>query len=234
MNREKWQLIRNASRHHEYWLVSKYVNRPFSNVITYFLLDTGVTPNQVSGFTLFLGSLAGLFYFTGNFIAGGIFVQLASIVDGVDGEIARVKNMSSSIGGIIDSLSDRCVEILVFTGIAYGAWRITASPLPWLFSITGLAGLWGYYYIGELTTARMKDGLEYLLKTDRKLERKLRFSPVDRALQLFLIFLLSLFGHPEIAVLIVGVTSLPFSINRFIAFLKRGDLDVSAQNSTEF
>ncbi len=38
MNMEKWQLIRNASRHHEFWLVSKYVNRPFSNVITYFLL----------------------------------------------------------------------------------------------------------------------------------------------------------------------------------------------------
>ena len=62
----------------------------------------------------------------------------------MDGEISRVKNMSSSIGGIIDSLSDRCVEILVFTDIAYGAW----------------------------CKKRVKDGLEYFLKTDRKLEKK--------------------------------------------------------------
>lgn len=70
--------------------------------------------------TIFLAIGAGLAYIYGNFIAGGILVQLVNIVDGVDGEIARIKHLGSPFGEILDSLSDRVVEIVLCLSIGYG------------------------------------------------------------------------------------------------------------------
>jgi len=43
----------------------------------------------------------------------GILVQLASIVDGVDGELARARNMASPVGAFLDSLLDRIADAFV-------------------------------------------------------------------------------------------------------------------------
>ena len=78
MNDEKWRIIRERSEHHERWLVSTYLNRPFSNVITYFLMDVNVTPNQISAFTIIPSLLTFISYYLGNFVLGGILTQIVS------------------------------------------------------------------------------------------------------------------------------------------------------------
>ena len=75
--------------------VSRHINRRFSRPIARLLAYTPVTPNQVSllSFVIALGSLA-LFLNDHPAWAGGA-VQASSIVDGVDGDLARRKNIAT-------------------------------------------------------------------------------------------------------------------------------------------
>jgi CDP-L-myo-inositol myo-inositolphosphotransferase len=60
-------------------------------------------------------------------IAGGVLVQLASVVDGVDGEIARASLRASPYGGFLDSVLDRAGDAAVLVGLAVAAGLDTAS-----------------------------------------------------------------------------------------------------------
>ena len=214
---ERWRLVRRTSERHERWIFSSCVNRPISNVITYFLLGTGVTPNHISIFTIFLGFLAFLSFIYGRFIFGGVLVQVASIVDGGDGEIARAKNLSSELGMIVDSLSDRLVEALLCAGVGYGVWRVKGSPYGLVFALVGLLGLFMDPYLAELVKARTGSPLHVATKL---IEQKLRFSPADRGLRLFAVFVASILHYPEFGLLLVGATSLLYSTIKFAVWLK--------------
>ena len=217
MNAEKWRIIREKSEHHKGWLVSTYLNRPFSNVITYFLMDANVTPNQISAFTIIPSLLTFISYYLGNFVLGGILTQIVSIIDGVDGEIARVKNLSSRIGGVIDSVFDRLAEILICLGIGFGSSMVKGNPLAWPFTFIGLTGFLMDTYIAELVKARMNKPLYDAIKG---LERKLRFSLSDRGLKMLIICISSILGAPEFGVLIVGVISIIYAFTKFLLWLR--------------
>ena len=50
-------------------------------------------------------------------ILGGFLVQLGSILDGSDGEIARKTGQTSKFGEFFDSVLDRYSDIIIFTSI---------------------------------------------------------------------------------------------------------------------
>ncbi|MCD6467393.1 MAG: CDP-alcohol phosphatidyltransferase family protein [Methanomicrobia archaeon] len=76
-------------------IISKHINRKVSIRISKILLKTGITPNHVSIITFLIALSAAFMFLRGNIILGGILTQLTSIIDGVDGEIARMKNMQT-------------------------------------------------------------------------------------------------------------------------------------------
>jgi len=216
LDSEKWKLIREKSEHHQRWIVSTYLNRPFSNVITYFLIDSNVTPNQISAFTSLFSLLIFLAYALGNFVLGGILTQVVSIIDGVDGEIARAKNLCSNIGEVLDSIFDRLAEILICIGIGFGASMFKGATSAWLFSTIGIIGFLMDTYIAELVKSRTSHSLHEAVE---KLEEKLRFSPSDRGLKLLIICILSVFGLPEWGVFIVGFISILYALTKFSLWL---------------
>ena len=216
MNSEKWKLIREKSEHHQRWLVSTYLNRPFSNIITYFLIDKNVTPNQISAFTSLFSLSIFLSYALGNFVLGGILTQIVSIIDGVDGEIARAKNLCSNLGGVLDSIFDRLAEILICIGVGLGVSTVKGETLAWLFSTIGIIGFLMDTYIAELVKSRTRHSLHEAVE---RLEGKLRFSPSDRGLKLLIICILSIFGLPEWGVLIVGSISIFYAFTKFSFWL---------------
>lgn len=216
MNSEKWKLIREKSEHHHRWLVSTYFNRPFSNVITYFLIDKNVTPNQISAFTSLFSFLIFFAYALGNFVWGGILTQIVSIIDGVDGEIARAKNLCSNIGGVLDSIFDRLAEILICIGVGFGVSMIKDAKSAWLFSTIGIIGFLLDTYIAELVKSRTGHSLHEAVE---RLEEKLRFSPSDRGLKLLIICILSVLGFPEWGVLLAGLISIFYAVTKFSVWL---------------
>ena len=84
--------------------IAKYLNKPFSLAVSTRLSETKLTPNQWSYINLLIG-----FFFHPSAWAvalGGFLFQLASVGDGVDGEIAKFRVEYSLKGAWLDTLVD--------------------------------------------------------------------------------------------------------------------------------
>ena len=104
------------------------------------LAKTRVTPNQVSWAAFGIAILSFISFVLGQNIVGGLLVQLSSIVDGVDGDLARLKGMTSEFGGFLDSVLDRYVDILVVLGLTL--WSLSHETYPgiWVVSFAAIVG----------------------------------------------------------------------------------------------
>jgi 1L-myo-inositol 1-phosphate cytidylyltransferase / CDP-L-myo-inositol myo-inositolphosphotransferase len=100
--------------------VSRRLNRPLSlGVLTPGLLHVwgGVTANQVSVLAFLVGATAGVVFAVGWPLAAGLLVYLSSVLDGSDGEIARLKRLESGFGGYLDAVLDRFADSLMLLGV---------------------------------------------------------------------------------------------------------------------
>jgi phosphatidylglycerophosphate synthase len=135
--------------------VSRYLNRPISRPIAHALRGTPVTPNQVSVFALLmaLGALALLG--AGRNIEAGIIIQLSSIVDGVDGDLARAKGMASRFGGLFDATLDRYADAAIAGGMAW--WALdhedVRAPL-----VVGFAAMVGFILVSYSRARLEREG----------------------------------------------------------------------------
>lgn len=90
-------------------MVSKFLNRPISRVITRLLLNLPITPNAWTILTFALAPVAFVFSVRGDytgFLVGTAVFQLINILDGCDGEIARAKYLDSERGRRLDAFCD--------------------------------------------------------------------------------------------------------------------------------
>ena len=90
--------------------VSRHFNRKVSTLISRRLANTPVTPNQISVATMLVTCLASWWMASGDYLwlaIGGLLFQFASILDGCDGEVARLKQMDSTNGEWVDTLADK-------------------------------------------------------------------------------------------------------------------------------
>lgn len=110
--------------------VSRYLNRPVSRRVARVLAPTPVTPNQVS-FVSLLVAVASLPLFIADIpIAAALAIHASSVIDGVDGDLARRQGTSSRIGAIFDATLDRFADATIFLGMALWCADSTAQPSP--------------------------------------------------------------------------------------------------------
>lgn len=113
-------------------LLSRHIHRPISRFITKRLARTAATPNMVTLFTIMVG-LAGAFFLAQGAYApqvlGSLLFLSSTILDGVDGEMARLKLKETVLGHYLDIVGDNVVHVAVFFGIAFGLYRHTADPV---------------------------------------------------------------------------------------------------------
>ena len=133
--------------------ISRHVNRRVSRPLARLLSHTPVTPNQVTIMSLGV-ALAGFFSFVyGYYVIGALLAQASSIVDGVDGDLARLKKQTSAFGGFLDSVVDRYADALIILGLTI--WALGDGPdMPvWLAGFWALAGSFAVTY----TRARIEN-----------------------------------------------------------------------------
>lgn len=111
-------------------LVSRYLNRPLSRPAARALAPTGLSPNQATSLTLLIAVAAGAMVAAGWNIAGGIAIQLASVADGIDGELARLQARATRFGAIFDAVTDRYADAAMLAGMAVYAVRFEDHPRP--------------------------------------------------------------------------------------------------------
>ena len=121
-------------------IVSRHLNRRLSRPAARAMASTPATPNAVTLFTLLLSFAVAAATAAGWNIAGGIGIQLVSVIDGVDGELARIRNMATRFGAVLDAVSDRYADAAMLGGMTIYAARFEDLPRPEVIGMLALAG----------------------------------------------------------------------------------------------
>jgi phosphatidylglycerophosphate synthase/uncharacterized membrane protein YbhN (UPF0104 family) len=118
-------------------------NRRMSLPISVALIRTPLTANQLSVILVAIGFYSAWLFSLGHYAAGvlGGFLSLAaSVLDGCDGEIARLKYQESALGCWIETVGDYSYYIAIFVGLTIGAVRLTGWPVFYWLGAMALAG----------------------------------------------------------------------------------------------
>ncbi|MEK0353759.1 MAG: sugar phosphate nucleotidyltransferase [Nitrosopumilus sp.] len=206
--------------------VSRILNRPISLRISKLLLKTGITPNQISVMSTVIGLVGASFFFSGEYfylILGGILIHIHSIVDGCDGEVARLKLRQTKYGGWLDSVLDRYVDAAIIFGLAYGYWSMTGDMIIWIIGFSALIGTFLNSYTSSKYDSIFKNG---------DMAKKSKFR-MGRDVRLLLIVIGALTNQILIMLIILAVIANFEAIRRLITFRNKLDDDVQITN-TEF
>ncbi len=79
-------------------------------------------------------------------IAAALLAQTSSVVDGVDGDLARLKGLTSAFGGFMDSVIDRYTDALIILGLTLWAAGDESSVTVWMAGFLALAGTFAVTY----------------------------------------------------------------------------------------
>ena len=99
------------------------------NPLVRLLIRAGLTPNMVTTIGLLLNIGVAIIFISGaeegrrgdlSYVGwAGALILFAGLFDMLDGQVARLGNMSSPFGALYDSVLDRYSELILFLGICY-------------------------------------------------------------------------------------------------------------------
>ncbi len=174
--------------------ISKHINRKMSEPMARLLAKTKVTPNQMTWTALGIALMSFVSFLLGQNIIGGLLVGLSSIVDGIDGSLARLKGMTSEFGGFLDSVLDRYADILIVMGLTL--WSLSHETHPGIW-IAGFLAITGTICI-SYTRARISPNHRHFFDKGLK-------SLASRDIRLFLIMLGAVIGQAYFCLIVIAV-----------------------------
>ena len=195
--------------------VSRYLNRPLSIRLTILLLNTKIAPNHISILAFILGVLGAGFFFLGgyiNLIIGGILGQIGSVIDGCDGEIARLKFKASEFGGWFDAVLDRYGDAFLLFGLTYHVYLIDGR---FLYIIIGFLAIIGTFM--NSYTADKYDGL-----MQKKLKSGMHYFRLGHDVRIFIIFLGALVNQPLLILILIAFMTNAENVRRVLILYKNG------------
>ncbi len=204
-------------------LVTRWLSRTVSTRLTRLVIDTALTPNQVTLFSFFLGLMAAWRFFQGGYwagVIGGTLLVFATWVDGVDGELARLKFMESKLGAKLDIYCDNIIHFLLFLAIGLGLAKTMDPEIYTLLGIIAAIGsLLSFFMLNALVTAskstaaRNSTGKSGKPKPTPTLAEKM----ANRDF-IHLLFLLALFGRVDVFLWLTAVGVTVFTL--YLLFLR--------------
>jgi choline kinase/phosphatidylglycerophosphate synthase len=179
--------------------VARFVNRPISTRLSMALAHLPLHPDVVSLVAFFV-TLAGAWYLAmGAGLAGGVLVHTGSLLDGVDGEIARLRVRASPAGALLDGVLDRLADACVLGALAL--WAIEAGTDPSVAVALAVAAT-----AGAMLSMATKDRVT-ALGIPPAPERSIGFMFGGRDARLFFVTLFAVLGRPSAALALVVITS---------------------------
>jgi len=180
--------------------MARHVERPVSLAISRRLASTVVTPNQMTLISMVIGLAGAPLFLSARApwqTAGALLFLAHSVLDGCDGELARLKFQESRWGGVLDFWSDNVVHIATFACMAAGWSRAIGHAWPLFLGATavlGNAGSAGLVYWRMMRTKADAGPLYTSVSAspDRGLARLL--DALSRRDFIYLVVALALFG----------------------------------------
>jgi len=159
--------------------------------------------------------LGAFLFFSGgyiNLVIGGILAQLASIIDGCDGEIARLKFQVTEFGGWFDAVLDRYADAFLLFGLTYYVYFTDRNFLVLFIGFLAIIGTFMNSY-----TADKYDGL-----MKRKLGQGKYYFRMGRDVRIFIIFLGALINQPLLILVLIALLMNAENIRRIVVLYKNG------------
>ena len=191
--------------------MARHVERPISLQISRRLAGTAITPNQMSLISIAVGICGGPFFLSSRPLMqtiGALLFLAHSILDGCDGELARLKFQQSRWGGVLDFWGDNVVHTVIFACMGVG-WSLSAgSPWPLALGAAAVLGTLGSAGFVYWRLMRVKDGGDTLFTSvsaepGRPLTRLL--DSASRRDFIYLVILLALFGRSNWFLVMAGI-----------------------------
>lgn len=161
---ERW-LLRRTSKPGD-GIVSRRINRPISQAISRYLLRIeGIRPWHMTVVTALFAmamivALVSRGY--GALIAAGLLFHAASVIDGVDGEIARASYRSSAAGATLDTSVDMATNISFYLGFTLAMIRLYGVRVAALGGLTLVLALLGLGIMAWLARRTGQHGFDFL------------------------------------------------------------------------
>jgi len=179
LRKAKKHLLRLSVKGYGDGFVARNFNRRLSLPISERIVDFA-NPNQLTILT-FLFGIFSAFVALVNTPLGGILYQISSILDGIDGEVARASLKTSRFGAWLDSILDRYVDFAFLLALAI-------VSKAWLISLFALIGLVMVSY----STERYKAA--YFEDVYKKIP-VMKYLPGKRDERIFTIMIFCLLGY---------------------------------------
>ena len=162
-NDAEWALLRRMNKSFE-GPVDTLINSKLSTRITRVLARTRLTPNHVTIAGIVIGLIACAFVSGGRYwpaAIGGVLIQVHSILDSCDGELARLRFQFSRLGQWLDNLGDDLVDnlFIICAGIGWGGkwmwiaiaaatcrWTVAAVTYWIVYKRTGTGDVFSFRY----------------------------------------------------------------------------------------
>lgn len=194
--------------------VSRLLNRPLSGMITRKLINYRITPNQISLFSFLISVLAAGLFALGGYLClvmGGLLAQFASVVDGCDGEVARLTFQGSDYGGWLDAVLDRYADAFLLFGLT---WHACADNADGLVLFTGFLAI-----IGSFILSYTADKHDSIMRGRISRGSRLR---MGRDVRVFMIFLGALFNQVYLTLMVIAFVMNAETLRRLIVCRDNG------------
>ncbi|MCU0472919.1 MAG: CDP-alcohol phosphatidyltransferase family protein [Bacteroidales bacterium] len=110
--------------------------RPLAFLLVKLIYNTKITPDHLTFAAIIMGLIGAFFYAFGSQFTcniGALFYILFIILDCSDGQLARLKKNGTSLGRLLDGISDYIVVTAIYIGIAIGYSQKEGEPSSMLF-----------------------------------------------------------------------------------------------------
>jgi len=177
--------------------VSRYLNRPVSTRLSMALAPLRPSPNILSFVAFVFGVLAACLLAAERPLIGGILVHLHSVLDGVDGESARLQLRTNLWGATLDNVLDRIVDAAIVAGLGWWVAYNWFSPRTILL-LGAIGSAWALL-------AQAGKERSTVLGLPAPTERLLGYLLGGRDGRLFLVTAWAVLGHPMVALVAFSV-----------------------------
>jgi len=200
-------------------IVSQYINRKFSRPIAILLArKTNVTPNQMTLLSFLICIFSGAAFTFKMSLIGGVLAQVASIMDGVDGDLAVITGRASPTGGFLDSLLDRYGDVAIVIGLIL-------NTLPYVGSAPEFLLISMMAIFGSLMVSYSRSRAEGIKIIFRK---GISGYAANRDIRLFLIMIGGILNQPYITLIILA------ALTNLVVLVRILEVMVKTRNKMDF
>lgn len=213
IEKAKKYLVKTAIKGVGDGFISRNLNRKFSTRISPYLVDK-FTPNQLTVLTFLLGMFSALVAYVSPAL-GGILLQINSMLDGLDGEVARAQMRTTKFGAWLDSVLDRYVDFAFLSALAMHI-KPSWDFMPWVF-----AALFGSVMV-SYSTERYKGAY---CEDAYAVIKELRYLLGKRDERIFMIMIFTILGWIKaLFVVLAIITNLRVLLTIYLVWKKKGNV----------